>query len=640
MSQDAHANTRAGRRRSPAAHAMSSTVTRGRRQNRALGFISWPPRSAISATSRLRALATLAAADLIACEDTRVTRKLLDRYAIATPLTPYHDHNAATARPKLLRRLAEGAAIALVSDAGTPLISDPGYKLVRAAQEAGYAVTAIPGASSVLAALTVAGLPTDQFFFAGFLPPKQAARRARIAELARIPATLVLFETGPRIAATLADLAAGLGEREAAVCRELTKMHEEVRRGAARGAWRKTSATRETRGEFVLVIAPPPAPEPPSAGDADALLRAALARTSLKDAVGEVAVATGLPRRDALSARAGARGRERRGDRRWRAALSRSRPPTAPRRERVAAFRLGLSAESRAAMFLIAKGYRIVARRLKTPFGEIDIVARRRRALVFVEVKARETRRRCGRGGDRTRQAPHHRRRRALARPQSGRRAARNPLRRDAGDARQDTAAHPQRVRREPVNIGRWTQRHGGRRENCVELDSPTLSPANRSMPLNVAVQMDPIERINVRGDSTFALLLEAQRRGYALSYYTPDRLGARRQQGIGGGAAAGRCATRRRSFHARRAARDRPLLVRRRAAAPGPAVRSRLHLDDAHARAHPSEDARGQRSGARAQRAGKSLRHRVSRSDAADADHPRPRRHQGDFAPSTATSS
>src|ERR1700691_3264348 len=150
----------------------------------------------------LRALATLAAADLIACEDTRVTRKLVDRYAITTPLTPYHDHNAATARPKLLQRLAEGGAIALVSDAGTPLISDPGYKLVRAAQDAGHTVTALPGPSSVLAALTVAGLPTDQFLFAGFLPPKQSARRTRIAELARVPSTIVLFETGQRITAT------------------------------------------------------------------------------------------------------------------------------------------------------------------------------------------------------------------------------------------------------------------------------------------------------------------------------------------------------------------------------------------------------------------------------------------------------
>jgi 16S rRNA (cytidine1402-2'-O)-methyltransferase len=246
----------------------------------------------------LRALATLAGADLIACEDTRVTRKLLDRYAITTPLTPYHDHNATTARPKLLQRLAEGAAVALVSDAGTPLVSDPGFKLVRAVQEAGYSVTALPGASAPLAALAVAGLPTDQFFFAGFLPPKQTARRTRIAELARIPATLVSFETGPRIAETLADLAAGLGAREAALCRELTKLHEEVRRGDLETLARTYAAGGELRGEFVLVIAPPAAQDQPSADDAETLLRQALTRVSLKDAVGEVALATGLSRRE------------------------------------------------------------------------------------------------------------------------------------------------------------------------------------------------------------------------------------------------------------------------------------------------------------------------------------------------------
>jgi 16S rRNA (cytidine1402-2'-O)-methyltransferase len=245
----------------------------------------------------LRALATLAGADLIACEDTRVTRKLLERYAIATPLTPYHDHNAATMRPKLLQRLAAGGAIALVSDAGTPLVSDPGYKLVRAAQEAGHSVTALPGPSALLAALSIAGLPTDRFFFAGFLPAKQAARRTRIAELAGIPATLVLFETGPRIAATLAALASGLGGREAALCRELTKIHEEVRRGDL-AALAQTYATREVRGEIVLVVAPPLPPERPSVGDTDLLLRQALARASLKDAVAEVAEVTGLPRRD------------------------------------------------------------------------------------------------------------------------------------------------------------------------------------------------------------------------------------------------------------------------------------------------------------------------------------------------------
>jgi len=243
----------------------------------------------------LRALAALAGADIIACEDTRVTRKLLDRYAITTPLTPYHDHNAAKARPALLRRLAEGAAVALVSDAGTPLVSDPGLKLVRAAQDAGYAIAVLPGASALLAAVAVAGLPTDRFLFAGFLPPKPGARRARIAELAPIPASLVLFETGPRIAAALSDLAAGLGPRQAALCRELTKIHEEVRRADLETLARDCTSG-EIRGEIVLVIEPPP--QRPDTIDTDALLRQALARTSLKDAVGEVASLTGLPRRE------------------------------------------------------------------------------------------------------------------------------------------------------------------------------------------------------------------------------------------------------------------------------------------------------------------------------------------------------
>jgi 16S rRNA (cytidine1402-2'-O)-methyltransferase len=246
----------------------------------------------------LRALQALAGADLIACEDTRVTRKLLDRYAITTPLTPYHEHNAAKARPGLLRRLAEGAAIALVSDAGTPLISDPGFKLVRAAQEVGHAVTALPGASAVLTALTVAGLPTDQFFFAGFLPPKSAARRARIAELSRLPGTLIVFETGPRIAAALADLAAGLGpNREAAVCRELTKLHEEIKRSEL-AKLAEAYAGDEPRGEIVLVIAPSPQEAQTSLGETETLLRQALAQHSLKDAVGEVAHVTGRPRRE------------------------------------------------------------------------------------------------------------------------------------------------------------------------------------------------------------------------------------------------------------------------------------------------------------------------------------------------------
>ena len=245
----------------------------------------------------LRALEILAGADIIACEDTRVTRKLTERYGISTPLIAYHEHNAAEARPKLLSRLAEGQSIALVSDAGTPLISDPGYKLVRSARQAGHPVTTLPGASAVLAALTISGLPTDRFFFEGFLPPKQAARRKRIAAIAHTHATLVLFEGGSRLASTLADLAAILGPRTAAICRELTKLHEEVRYENLDVLARLYAKGAETRGEFVVLVAPPPTGEQ-RADDIDALLRQALSRVSVKDAVGEVAVATGLPRRE------------------------------------------------------------------------------------------------------------------------------------------------------------------------------------------------------------------------------------------------------------------------------------------------------------------------------------------------------
>ncbi|MFZ0057586.1 MAG: 16S rRNA (cytidine(1402)-2'-O)-methyltransferase [Pseudolabrys sp.] len=245
----------------------------------------------------LRALEVLAGADVIACEDTRVTRKLIERYGITTPLTAYHEHNAAEARPKLLARLAGDQAIALVSDAGTPLISDPGYKLVRAACEAGHSVTALPGPSSVLAALSVAGLPTDRFFFEGFLPPKQAARQKRAAVLANIPSTLVMFESGPRVAAMLADLAAAFGKRTAAVCRELTKLHEEVKRGDLETLAHEYTAGAETRGEFVIVVAPP-AEEEEISDNVDELLRQALRRVSVKDAVGEVALVTGRPRRE------------------------------------------------------------------------------------------------------------------------------------------------------------------------------------------------------------------------------------------------------------------------------------------------------------------------------------------------------
>jgi len=245
----------------------------------------------------LRALEVLAGVDVIACEDTRVTRKLMGRYGIATPLTPYHEHNAAEARPRLLARLADGQSIALVSDAGTPLISDPGYKLVRTVCDAGHTVTALPGPSSVLAALSVAGLPTDRFFFEGFLPAKQVARQKRVAELANIPATLVLFESGSRLAAMLADLATAFGKRAAAICRELTKLHEEVRRGELETLARDYTAGAESRGEFVVVVAPP-ADDDGASENVDELLLQALRRVSVKDAVGEVALATGRSRRE------------------------------------------------------------------------------------------------------------------------------------------------------------------------------------------------------------------------------------------------------------------------------------------------------------------------------------------------------
>src|SRR5438477_4697430 len=246
----------------------------------------------------LRALETLAGVDIIACEDTRVTRRLTERYAISAQLKPYHEHNAEAARPKILQWLAEGASIALVSDAGTPLISDPGFKLVREVCAAGHAVTALPGASSVLSALSVAALPTDRFFFEGFLPPKQTARRARLSELARIDATLVLFESGTRVQDSLRDLAEVMGVRLAAICREMTKLHEEVRRASV-AELARSADTLETRGEFVLVIGPPAADAQTMTKDAvDELLRSSLQRDSLKDAVAHAMELSGRPRRE------------------------------------------------------------------------------------------------------------------------------------------------------------------------------------------------------------------------------------------------------------------------------------------------------------------------------------------------------
>lgn len=246
----------------------------------------------------LRALETLAGVDIIACEDTRVTRRLTERFGISAVLKPYHEHNAAVARPKILERLAQGGTVALVSDAGTPLISDPGFKLVREACAAGHAVIALPGASSVLTALAVAALPTDRFFFEGFLPSKQTARRARLTELSRIEATLVMFESGNRVQDTLADLAAIMGERDGAICRELTKLHEEVQRAPLTELARDADDL-ETRGEFVLVVGPPaPHAQDMSPDELDAVLRSSLRDSSVKDAVAHAVDVSGRPRRE------------------------------------------------------------------------------------------------------------------------------------------------------------------------------------------------------------------------------------------------------------------------------------------------------------------------------------------------------
>lgn len=240
-----------------------------------------------------RALATLARADLVVCEDTRVTRTLLAHFGLAPPLAAYHEHNAEAERPRLLGLLAEGKAIALVSDAGTPLVSDPGLKLVQAAISQGCAVHQVPGPSAVLGALAVAGLATDAFMFAGFLPPRQAARRTRLQDLAAVPATLVLFEAPSRLADALDDVAVVLPGRSVAVARELTKRFEEVRRGEAAdlAEW----ARDEVRGEVVIVVAPPP-PREISDTEIESALAIEIAHGSLRDAVRTVAEATGAAR--------------------------------------------------------------------------------------------------------------------------------------------------------------------------------------------------------------------------------------------------------------------------------------------------------------------------------------------------------
>ena len=244
----------------------------------------------------LRALDVLNAADLVLAEDTRVTGKLLSAYGLSARLERYDEHAAERGGARAMAALAQGGRVALVSDAGTPLVSDPGYRIVREAAAAGYPVFPIPGPSALLAGLSVAGLPTDRFLFAGFPPPKRAARRSFLEDLAPIRATLVFFEGGSRLAASLADMAQVLGAREAVVCRELTKLYETLYRGplAVLAADRRLDAPK---GEIVILVGPGEAAVA-SAGDIDTALADALGRLRPAEAAAEVAAALGLSRRD------------------------------------------------------------------------------------------------------------------------------------------------------------------------------------------------------------------------------------------------------------------------------------------------------------------------------------------------------
>ncbi len=241
----------------------------------------------------LRALETIAAADILACEDTRVTRTLLSRYAIRQRPLAYHEHNAAETGPRLVEALRQGRSVALVSDAGTPLVSDPGFRLVEAARAEGIAVVPVPGPSAALAALTASGLPSDAFFFAGFLPVKAGARASRLAELKAVPGTLVFFESPNRLAESLGAMAEVLGERPAAICRELTKAFEEIRTGTLPELAAHYAQAGAPKGEVVVCVAPPK-DAPPQARDVDALLRSLSAEMGASKAAAEAARLTGL----------------------------------------------------------------------------------------------------------------------------------------------------------------------------------------------------------------------------------------------------------------------------------------------------------------------------------------------------------
>ena len=246
----------------------------------------------------IRALATLAAAETVLCEDTRTSGKLMERFAIKTRLAPYHEHNAQKVRPEILKRLKQGATIALISDAGMPLVSDPGYRLVKEAVELGIPVTACPGPSAVLTGLALSGLPTDRFLFAGFVPQKQGERKRLFAEFVTLKATLIFFESPHRIIETLHDLSAALPGRHVAVTRELTKLHEEVLRGTAEEIAAQLEARASVKGEITLLVGPAEGEEEVSEAELDAAITEALASMPASKAASEVAKRFNLGRSD------------------------------------------------------------------------------------------------------------------------------------------------------------------------------------------------------------------------------------------------------------------------------------------------------------------------------------------------------
>jgi 16S rRNA (cytidine1402-2'-O)-methyltransferase len=246
----------------------------------------------------LRALQTLASADVVYCEDTRVTSKLMSRYSIVKPLKPYHDHNAAKVRPVLLDAVRSGAAVALVSDAGTPLISDPGYKLVREALAQGLKVEMVPGPSAPLMALVLSGLPVDRFLFAGFLPARQMERLKFLHDFKFVPSTLIFFEAPSRIEDALLAIDAVLGQRRIALARELTKFHEEIIRGEPRQIAAQICARGGLKGEITIIVEPPPPTPSATAAEIEAALDQALESLPPAKAAGNIAKKYGVPRKD------------------------------------------------------------------------------------------------------------------------------------------------------------------------------------------------------------------------------------------------------------------------------------------------------------------------------------------------------